>query len=137
METPVRSEITLLVIIATLHLFIGGGHQYTHILAGVQNSPLQILFILIVVTIAPWVAIYLVWKRKFKLGAILFSLSMGASLVFGLMLHFLVESPDLYLNVVPKHKASFLYSALGLAFIEFVGFAYGARLALRDRSKSM
>ena len=128
-----RSDIPLLVIIAALHLVIGGGHQYTHILAGVENSPLQGLFILIVVTIAPWVAIYLVWKQKFKIGAVLFAVAMGASLVFGLMLHFLVESPDLYMNVVPEHRTSFLYSALGLAFIEFVGFAYGARLALRGR----
>ena len=126
-----KSNITFLVIIAAFHLLIGGGHQYSHIVAGVENSPLQALFILVVVTIAPWVAIYLVWKRKFKIGSILFSLSMAASLAFGLILHFVLESPDLYLNVVSEHRDFFLLSALGLALVEIVGLAYGSRLVVR------
>lgn len=131
--TRVRSEIASLVIVAALHLVIGGAHQYAHTVAEVVNSPLQVLFIVLVVTIAPWAAIWLAWRRNLMIGAALFSVSMLASLVFGLTLHFVVESSDLYSNVVPAHSTLFFYSALGLALVEFIGFVIGTRIAIRRR----
>ena len=128
-----RSDIASLVIVAALHLVIGGAHQYAHVVAEVENAPLQVLFIVLVVTIAPWAAIWLAWRRNLTIGAALFSVSMAASLVFGLALHFAVESPDLYSNVVPEHGTLFLYSALGLALVEFIGFVIGACVAIRRR----
>ena len=128
-----KSEVTFLTIIAALHLIIGGTHYYAHVVADVENSLPQLLFILLVVTIAPWAAIYLAWKKKLKIGAALLSVSMAASLVFGLTLHFAIESPDLYLNVVPEHRTVFLHSALGLALVEFVGLIFGAHLCFRGR----
>ena len=74
------SEITSLVVVAALHLITGTVHQYAHVVADVQSSPLQLLFLLLVVTITPWVAIYLAWRRTVTLGAALFSFSMAASL---------------------------------------------------------
>ena len=56
-----------------------------------------------------------------------------ASLLFGLALHFAVEGPDLYSNVVPEHRTMFLHSAMGLAPLEFVGFVLGAHVAVRSR----
>ncbi|MDE0714412.1 MAG: hypothetical protein OXI10_06030 [Gammaproteobacteria bacterium] len=131
--TPARSDAVFLAIIAALHLLIGGGHQYAHGVAEVGNTPLQILFILIVITIAPWAAVYLAWIRSLRIGAILFSAAMAASFFFGLVFHFAFESPDLYSNVVPEHKNLFLHSALGLALVEFAGFVYGAHLVLKWR----
>ena len=131
--TRARSEIAILVIVAALHLVIGGAHQYAHAVAGVENSALEVLFIVLVVTTAPWAAIWLAWKKNLTKGAVLFSVSMLASLVFGLVLHFAVESPDLYSNVVPEHGALFLHSAMGLALTEFVGFVLGAHAAIRSR----
>lgn len=131
--TRVKSEITFLAIIAALHLIIGGAHHYAHLVADVENSVPQLLFVLLVVTVAPWAAIYLAWKKDLKIGAVLFSVSMAASLVFGLMLHFAIESPDLYSNVVPEHRPVFLHSALGLALVEFAGLAFGSYLCFRSR----
>ncbi len=131
--TRVRSDVTFLAIVAALHLVIGGAHQYAHGVAGVENSPLQILFIVLVVMIAPWVAIWLAWRRNLMIGSVLFSVSMAASLVFGLAVHFAVESPDLYSNVIPVHRTLFVYSALGLALVEFIGFVLGAHIAIRSR----
>lgn len=131
--TPARSDTAFLAIIAALHLLIGGGHQYAHVVAEVQNTPLQVLFILTVITIAPWVGTYLAWKGSLKIGAALFSASMAASFVFGFVLHFVLESPDLYSNVVPEHRGLFLNSALGLALVEFAGFVLGAYLAWKWR----
>ncbi len=129
--TPVRSDIATLVIVAALHLVIGGAHQYAHAVAGVENSPLQVLFIMLVVTITPWAAIWLAWKRNLTIGAALFSVSMAASLVFGIVLHFAVESPDLYSNVVLEHRMLFGLSALGLALVEFIGLVIGTRVVAR------
>ncbi len=128
-----RSDIASLVIVAALHLAIGGVHQYAHAVAEVENSPLQVLFIVLVVTIAPWAAILFAWRRNLTVGAALFSASMLASLVVGLALHFAVESPDLHSNVVPEYRTLFLHSALGLALMEFIGFVIGAYAAVRRR----
>ncbi len=131
--TRVRSDVASLAIVAALHLVIGGAHQHAHGVAGVENSPLQVFFIVLVVTIAPWATIWLAWKRNLMIGAVLFSVSMAASLVFGLVLHFALQGPDLYSNVIPEHRRLFVYSALGLALMEFVGFVLGARVAIRSR----
>ena len=131
--TRVRSDIASLAIVAALHLVIGGIHQCAHAVAEVESFPLQVLFIVLVVTIAPWAAIWLAWKRNLTIGAIVFSVSMAVSLVFGLVLHFAVESPDLYSNVAPVHRSLFLHSAMALALVEFVGFVLGAHVAIRSR----
>ena len=122
-----------LVVVAGVHLVIGGVHQYAHAVAEVQNSSLQVLFIVLVVTIAPWAAIGIAWTRNLTIGAAAFSVAMLASLVFGLVLHFEVESPDLYLNVVPEHRTLFLHSAMGLGLLEFIGFVLGAHVVIRSR----
>lgn len=134
--TREKSDIASLVIVAALHLVIGGIHQYAHVVAEVDNSPLQVLFILIVVTIAPWAATFIAWKRSLKLGAALYSVSMAASLVFGLALHFALDSPDLYSTVVVEHRSVFFYSALGLALVELAGAVVGAYVAFRSRQSA-
>ena len=134
--TRVKSDVTSLVIAAALHLVGGAAHQHAHSVAGVENSPLEVVFIVIVVTLAPWAAIWLAWRRNLMVGAVLFSVSMLASLVFGLVLHFALESPDLYSNVGPEHGTVFLHSAMGLALLEFVGFVLGAHVAIRRLQRS-
>ena len=129
-----KSEIAILAVIAGLHLIVGAVHHYAHVAAGVENTPLELVFIVLVVTIAPWATICLAWKKTLKVGAALFSLSMAASLAFGLILHFGIDGPDLHSNVAPEHGTLFLHSALALALVEFVGFAFGARLAMRGRA---
>ena len=129
-----KSEIPSFVVIAALHLITGAVHHYAHVVADVQNSPFQLLFILLVVTIAPWAAIYLAWRRTVKLGAALFSFSMAASLAFGLILHFAIDGADLHSNVAPEHGTVFLYSALGLAVVEFTGFVLGVQFWFRGQN---
>ena len=128
------SEITSLVVVAALHLITGAVHHYAHVVADVQNSLLQLIFILLVVTTAPWAAIYLAWRRTVTLGAALFSFSMAASLAFGLILYFAIDGPDLRSNVAPEHGAVFLYSATGLAAVEFTGFVLGVQIWFRGRN---
>ena len=126
-----RSDVASLVIVAGVHLVIGGVHQYAHAVAEVNNSSLQDLFIVLVVTIAPWAALWVAWTRNLTIGAVVFSVAMLASLVFGLVSHFAVESPDLYWNVVPEHRTVFLHSAVGLALLEFVGIVLDTNVLCR------
>lgn len=66
MEMPVRSEAVALLVIAALHLIVGVVHHYAHVIADVQNTALELLFILLAITIAPWAAVYVVWRRTFE-----------------------------------------------------------------------
>ena len=131
MATPARFDCWVLVAIAVGHLAVQATHAYSHLVADVPNTALQQAFIVVVVTLGPPAAVLVAWRRSFRLGAGLFAASMVASFAFGYLLHFVFDSPDLHSNVVGEHGAVFFHSALGLALIEFVGFAYGLATALR------
>ena len=111
METPVKHDRAALLIIAALHLATQVAHNFAHIAAEVRNTLPELLFILLVVTVMPWTAILVAWRTNVRMGALIFSLSMAASFLFGYFLHFVVDSPDLHSNVVDKHRSVFLHSA--------------------------
>lgn len=127
----VRPEKRSLLAIAALHLVVGAVHQYAHTVADITYTTFQLLFIILIVTVAPWVAVYLAWTRKMWIGASLFSISMGAAFLFGFLLHFVIESPDLHVNVPEEYRSVFLHSAWALAIVEFVGFVVGAFVGVR------
>lgn len=127
----VRPEKGSLLAIAAVHLVVGAIHQYSHTVADIKHTPFQLLFIILVVTDAPWLTVYLAWKRKMRIGASLFSISTGAAFLFGFLLHFVIESPDLHVNVPAAYRSVFLRSAWALAIVEFVGFVVGALVGVR------
>lgn len=131
METPARSEATALLTIAVLHLAAQFAHAYSHVAGAVPLSAFQQLFVLAVVTVAPFAAVYVHWKLDRRRGAGLFAVSMGAAFLFGYLLHFVIDSPDLHSNVAVQHRSLFFHSAQGLALTEFLGFSFGAYLAAR------
>ena len=51
---------------------------------------------------------------------------MLGALIFGLIFHFVLDTPDLYSNVQGTGARTFFVSAALLAVVEFVGFAWGA-----------
>ncbi len=130
-----KYEKLALLTIAVLHLIVQVIHGYSHVAADVQNTPLQLVFILLFITIAPLVAVYIVWKGNIRKGAGLFTLSMVAAFLFGYFLHFVIDSPDLHSNVIGEHKSVFFHSALNLALFEFVGFVFGTYVFLAGRNE--
>ena len=132
MEMPMRAEKLTLLIIAALHLAAQIIHSYSHAVSGVQNTSLQLLFILLVVTIMPWAAVYVAWNRSLRKGSAIFSLSMAASFLFGYILHFVINTPDLHMNVMEEHRSLFFHSAFGLALLEFAGTLFGIYLFARN-----
>ena len=127
-----KSEKFALLIIAALHLAVQVTHSYGHAIAGVQNTLLQILFILLVVTVMPWTAVYVAWKMSMRIGSAIFTLSMAASFLFGYFLHFVIDSPDLLTNIIDAHRNIFFYSAMNLALLEFVGAFFGLYVFFRS-----
>ncbi len=117
--------------IAALHLGIGLTHTYGHAAADVPIPAAQLAYIVVVVTLLPLTAVWLAFRRSVRLGAALFAASMYASFVFGYLLHFVLDTPDLHSNVVGDGAGVFFHTALSLALIEFVGFAVGLVAAVR------
>ncbi len=107
-------------------------HGYSHSVAGVENTPLQLIFILLVVTIAPLAAAYISWTGNTRNGAGLLAASMVAVFFFGYFFHFVIESPDLHSNVTGEHADIFFHSALIIAIVQFGGFVIGIYIFARE-----
>lgn len=69
----------------------------------------------------PLLAAALIALRKFHLGYALLFLSMVGSLIFGVAFHFVLDTPDLFINVHSVGAQMFLASAVLLALIELAG----------------
>ena len=136
MGQPAKSDGVALLAIAMLHLAAQVAHGYSHVAGGVPLTAFQQLFIVAVVTVAPFGAVYVHWELDRQRGAGLFAVSMGAAFLFGYLLHFVIDSPDLHANVTGEHSALFFHSALGLALTEFVGCFFGAYFAARGTRRA-
>jgi hypothetical protein len=68
----------------------------------------------------------LLWTNRSRAAARLIALSMFGSLVFGLVNHFMLLSPD-HITVVPADPSrySFIFSAASLVVTETVGIILG------------
>jgi hypothetical protein len=69
----------------------------------------------------------LLWTNQKLLAAWLIALTMLASLLFGLINHFMLDSPD-YVMAVPQHawRYTFVLSAALVAITESIGAVLGA-----------
>ena len=57
MEMRAKHEMLVLILVAFLHLIAQVAHSYAHQIANVMLSPSQLVFIVLVVTILPWLAL--------------------------------------------------------------------------------
>lgn len=133
---PVRSEVSILMLFASLHLVAQIAHGYSHNAANVDLTLSQLVFVVLVITILPWLAVVVAWKRNVTSGASLFALSMAASFLFGYIGHFVLDSPDLYSNVFGQYSGTFFHTALVLALLEFSGLIVGVLLTVYGISRS-
>jgi hypothetical protein len=118
-------------------------HQAIAILHGMAHGNLHIglsapqeLFVLIVITVCPLIAMALLWTRRRRVGAVLLAVSMGASLLFGVWNHFVAAGPDHVAEVASGTMGRlFQMTAVLLALIEaagcWLGFAWLRRAPLR------
>jgi hypothetical protein len=118
--------ITALVIV-NLAASLWHGSTHTHL--AIEFSTEQILFLYIIVIIAPVVAAVLVWTRYVSMGLWMFFLSMLGSFLFGAYQHYVLVSPDNIHHLpagTPEFHSHFMTSAGVIALLELASALYGA-----------
>ena len=125
-----------LLTVAAVHATGPAVHACAHASTGIENAVWEQLFIVIVVTIKPWVSVVVAWKYGIAKGALLLALSMFAAFLFGYVLHFVADGPDMYANVGRPNGLLYFHSAAGLSLVEFAGAALGLYVLMRARRRS-
>ena len=122
-------------IVGLAHLVVMLLHGQAHERLGVSLTPGQNAYVVIVIAITPLFAMLLLWTRYVRIGLVLFVLSMAGSLIFGVLYHYLVLSPDHIFYIPPGEAAGmFRLTALLLMLTELFGVVTGL-IGLRSNRK--
>lgn len=115
------------------HLVVMMLHGQAHDKLSVGLSSWQNIYVLVVIAIAPLVAMVLLWTRFAYSGLLLLVVSMAASLIFGVIYHYVVVSPD-HVSNLPAGDAQgqFRMTAALLVLTELFGVVVGL-LGLRSQ----
>lgn len=116
-----RSLDGLLILVVLAHLAVTVLHGRAHMGAVVPVSTVANFFILSVIVVAPLVGAVVLWFFSVQGGAWLLALSLAASLIFGVVNHFILESPDHVARIVSEWKGLFTITAVLLALTEALG----------------
>ena len=127
-----RYSLRALVTIAVLvHLIVNVLHGQAHTSLGVGLSNWQNVYVLIVILLAPLVALALSFTRYRRAGLWLLLASMFGALIFGLCYHYIIISPDHVSHLPPGDaRGMFRVTAVLLLITEAFGVVVAA-LALR------
>jgi hypothetical protein len=120
MSTNRRRVRTALVAAVLAHLVISIAHGTAHTGAHVPLSLAASLFVYAVILAGPFVGLALVWLAE-SLGTWVIMLTMAGSLVFGVINHFVFDSPDHVSQVEPQWRLLFATTAVLLAATEVLG----------------
>jgi len=108
------------------HFVLSLAHGMAHHRLGIKLTAAQDLFVMGVIVVAPLISLALFYTRLQKWGAGLLLLSMLASLLFGIINHFVLISPDHVSHLPPGQWAlSFKITAVLLSIIEALGTLLG------------
>ena len=123
-----RSIVWLSTLSVLAHLLVSIVHGRAHESLAVGLSTWQNSYVLTVILIAPLIAMVLIWTRLARTGLVLLVISMAGSLIFGVVYHYVVISPD-HVSHIPPGDAQGLFrtTALLLVLTELFGVAVGLR----------
>ena len=113
------------IVIVFLHFVVSIPHGMAHSELHIQMQLWQNVYIWLIITILPFVAAILIWKRR-RAGFLLLLLSMAGSFLFGVFYHFIAAGSD-NVATLPAHSATgtFKLTAVLLALTEAAGFVIG------------
>jgi hypothetical protein len=111
----------LIALLVLLHLAVTVLHGRAHTGADVPVSTVASIFILTVIIAAPLVGLVVLWFFSVPGGAWLLAVSLAGSLVFGVVNHFVLESPDHVAQVAAQWRVMFGTTAVLLAVTEALG----------------
>ena len=104
---------------------------------GVSGNGPSIAFVVIVIIAGPLVGLAWMWKNA-VVGARIIGATMAASLLFGLVNHFIIAGPDRVDHFVAHAQTLFEVTALMLVLTEaagsVLGFSYGRSRGLSLRT---
>jgi hypothetical protein len=129
---PARRWLTATVL---LHLVISMVHGWAHAQANVPLSQAANLFVISVILAGPLVGLVLMWPAE-RIGTWLIAITMAGSLVFGLVNHFVLASPDHVAHVATQWRPLFATTAGLLALTEAIGCGLAIRLARERKNPS-
>lgn len=115
------------------HLIISIAHGNAHAGAQVPLTPAANLFVFIVILAGPLVGLALLWAAP-RLGSWIVALTMAGSLVFGVVNHFVLASPDHVSQVTEAWRGMFTTTAVLLALTEGLGVVLALGL-VRERKR--
>ena len=110
-----------LVLLVLLHLAVAVVHGRAHEGAVVPVSTASNIFIFTVIVAAPLVGAAVLWFFSVEGGAWLLAISLAASFVFGVVNHFVLDSPDHVAHIAAQWKLVFGATAVLLALTEALG----------------
>jgi hypothetical protein len=127
-------DATLAAIVA-IHLVVALVHGAAHSGAQVALPPAGMLFVFVVILAGPLVGLAFALRLP-QAGASIVALTMAASLLFGLINHFLIPGTDHVAHVVSSWRTLFASTAALLVVTEAAGTAVALRGAIRVRRAS-
>jgi hypothetical protein len=123
-----------------IHLAVSLVHGLAHSHLGIGLNAAQEIFVGVVITAAPLVAGYLLWKNKTRAGGALLAASMAGALVFGVYFHFIAAGIDNVNHEFPFGPASwknlFDETAFAIAGLEVLGAVLGLVLVLKSYKRT-
>lgn len=114
------------------HLITTIWHGIAHLQIPVDLTFAQAGFIASVIIILPLVGVSLLWSNRRQQAALLLAITMFGSLIFGIVNHFILDSPD-YVPSVPHHEwqPSFVLSAALIIVPDAAGIVLAALAAVK------
>jgi hypothetical protein len=109
------------------HLVTSVVHGAAHGGAQIPMSIVANLFVFVVILAGPVLGLALSWRAE-RLGSLIVALTMAGSLVFGVVNHFLLDSPDHVSQVEAQWRMIFGTTAMLLTITEMLGLGFAVRL---------
>jgi len=121
MNRNARSTWIWMATVVLLHLVVSVVHGTAHANARVPLSAAANVFVFAVILAGPLIGLALTWPAR-RIGTWLIALTMAGALVFGVVNHFVVASPDHIAHVDTQWRTLFTTTAVLLALTEALGF---------------
>lgn len=131
-----RGTLPLLTVLVLLRQLVAFVHGYGHHLLAIPMAMWQHVFILVVITIAPFALLAALWWRRAPAIAWWLIGAVAAGSLFGIYFHFGPVNPD-HVSTLPDlpGRILFMVTAALLVAVE-VAFAWPAALLWRDGTRN-
>ena len=116
------------------HAAVSLPHSAAHIAENIWLPPAANAFVVLVILLAPFVAVGLLYTRRQRAGALLLLGSMLGALLFGIAYHFVLPGADNIAQVpFGAWRTPFIATSVLLALLEAAGAIVGAWLLYAQR----